>query len=132
MSQTDINIACNVILNNSPAFDVVWENSSSKPTDTHYQQSFIPVESENISVEYDGSQELSGIYQVLIVIPIDKGLADAITGEADLLNKFSRGTSLNYNSQIAEVEKTYIGSGFQNDRWWVVPVSVEYRGFVSG
>lgn len=132
MSQSDINIACNIILDNSPAFPVAFENSQSDQTNTHYQVTFIPVEIENIGVAFNSSQDITGIYQILLAIPLNTGKLDYVTASSDLLSRFYRGAALNYNSQIAEVEKIYEGDGFENDQWWVIPFSVEYRGFTNG
>ena len=132
MAQSDILKACNAILNTLPAFPVAWQNGQTDQTTTHYQQSFLPVESTNISVSFEGAQELTGIYQVLIAIPKNTGLADSATGEMDLLTKFSRGTALNFGGQVAEVDHTYIEGGFADGEWFIIPCSVYYRGFFSG
>ena len=132
MAQSDILKACNAILNNSPAFPVAWENGQTDQTTTHYQQSFIPVETEIVSIAFNGSQNLSGIYQVLIAVPKNKGVADSVIGEADLLSRFARGTPLNFGTQIAEVETISIGAGFEVDEWRVVPCTINYRGFTNG
>lgn len=132
MAQSDINIACDIILNNTPAFPVSSENAQSDQTGTHYRATFIPAETENIDIAYSGSQDLTGIFQVLISIPLNKGKSDAITAESELLSKFTRGTGLNYNSQHAEVVKTYMSGGFQNDQWWIIPCTIEYQGFING
>ena len=132
MAQSDILKACNAILNTLPAFPVAWQNGQTDQTTTHYQQSFLPVESTNISVSFEGAQELTGIYQVLIAIPKNTGLADSATGEMDLLTKFSRGTALNFGGQVAEVDHTYIEPGFLVGEWFIIPCSVYYRGFFNG
>ena len=132
MAQSDILKACNTILNTLPAFPVAWQNGQTDQTTTHYQQSFLPVESTNISVGFEGAQELTGIYQVLIAIPKNAGVGDGVVGEADLLTKFKRGTAINFGSQVAEVDHTYIESGFPVDEWFIIPCSVYYRGFFSG
>ena len=130
MAQSDIETALNIILNNSPAFPVAWENKQSNQTGSHYIQSFMPVESSNISIEFTGAQELTGIYQILISVKIDSGKADCDIGITDLLNKFPRGLQLTSNGQTAEIEKTYISGGFRSDQWWIIPCSVMYKGFV--
>ena len=138
MAQSDILKACNAILNNSPAFPVAWENGQTDQVDmsggkiTHYQQSFIPSETGIVSIAFNGSQNLSGIYQVLIAIPKNKGVADSVTGEVDLLAKFARGTQLNFEVQIAEVETVSIGAGFEDGEWRIIPCSINYRGFANG
>lgn len=129
MAQSDILKACNTILNNSPAFPVAWENGQTDQTTTHYQQSFIPDETENIAIGFGDPQNLTGIYQVLIAIPVNKGVADSVTAEVDLLSKFARGTSLNFNGQNGEVVKTYISDGFKDGEWWIIPCSIDYQGF---
>ena len=129
MAQSDILKACNAILNNSPAFPVAWENGQTNQATTHYQQSFIPDETENIAIGFSDPQNLTGIYQVLIAIPVNKGVADSVTAEADLLSKFARGTSLNFNGQNGEVVKTYISDGFKDGEWWIIPCSIDYQGF---
>ena len=132
MAQSDILKACNAILNTLPAFPVSFQNGQTGPPTTHYQQSFIPNETENISIGYRCSQKLTGIYQVLIAIPKNAGLADGVVGEADLLTKFRRGTALNFGGQIAEVDHTYIADGFPDGEWFMMPCSVYYEGFANG
>ena len=132
MAQSDILKACNAILNTLPAFPVAWQNGQTDPVTTHYRQSFLPAGIENISIGYRGSQKLTGIYQVLVAIPKNTGLADVVVGESDLLAKFSRGTALDFNGQTAEVDRVDITEGFNDGEWFIVPCSIYYEGFTHG
>ncbi len=131
MSQFDIEIALNAILDDSPLFPIAWENDDSDFKDTHYLQSMIPVEDGVISIAFNGAIELRGVYQILIMSRLSTRKRDAMIATKQLSAKFTRGTKLIHDDQTAEVVKTYIASGFQSDQWWVTPVSVEYRGFDS-
>lgn len=129
MSLLNINTALNIILNDTPAFPVLFENAGDTATGTHYVQSFLPIEPDNIGIAFDSSQQLSGIWQVLIQCKMDTGNADIIAGSNDLASKFYRGLEVNFGGQKAEITKAYIGQGFINGTWFNVPFTVEFNGF---
>ena len=132
MAQSDIESALNVILADDPLYPVSFENDQADQDGTYYEQSFLPVETSNVSVAFGDARELTGIYQVLIKVKKNTGKAESDAGSAELQAKFKRGTQLNSGGQLAEIESVYIEAGFAFDNYWVIPCSVMYKGFEYG
>ena len=60
--------------------------TKSTKTGTYYEQSFLPVETSNVSVGFNGARELTGIYQVLIKVKKNTGKAESDAGATELLS----------------------------------------------
>lgn len=132
MAQSDIESALNVILADNPLYPVSFENNQTDQAGPYYEQSFSPIEKSNLSVDFKGARELTGIYQVLIKVKKNTGKAESDAGATELEEKFERGTQLISGGQLAEIESVYIENGFPFENWWVVPCSVRYKGFEYG
>lgn len=130
MINFDIETACLILLDDSASYPIQLENDSGEQTGLHYQPLFLPAETENIALAFDGIQDFAGIFQININLPIDTnktGLQDALN-ELDAL--FARGTDLIHGTTHAEIEKIYTVAGISNNPWYTVPVTIEYRAIL--
>jgi hypothetical protein len=106
----------------------VFENEKYTPVEgVPYLRAWIlPATTRPISVEYDNPiDEYVGLFQVDVCTRENDGVAvsDAICKRIEEL--FKRGTQLACATVIRQPERA---SGRNRGGWWVVPISIYYRG----
>lgn len=104
---------------------VKWENfgSGSDITVLHVAPFILPAEIAPVGVGDNDPDDNTGIYQISVYS--EKGIGtkaarDAIT---TLKPVFAKGVK----AGIVRIEKTWESAGFDDEAWYIVPVSVRYR-----
>jgi hypothetical protein len=109
-----------------------WENSSFTPVagQIYVSESLLQGTTIPIGIATGSSDELGGIYQVLVYAPMDAGkgagraVADTVTAA------FQRGTRLTYQSVTVTIQSVSQSAAFISGDRFVIPVSIAYRAFL--
>jgi len=108
-----------------------WENSSFTPVagQIYVSESLLQGTTIPIGIATGSSDELGGIYQVLVYAPMDAGkgagraVADTVTAA------FQRGARLTYQSVTVTIQSVSQSAAFISGDRFVIPVSIAYRSF---
>lgn len=112
----------------SPTLSTAYENNPFKPTPgTAYQRCFLlPANSGNPLVGHTFSRE-TGVFQVDVLYPLDKGPNDAQTRAELIRTHFARGTVVTASSLSVTIQGTpSVSSGFVSGDRFVLSVSINY------
>ena len=121
----------------SPSMPIVHENEAYTPTlGTAFLDTYIlPAETENPTVAGAIGQELAleqGIFQVVVVVPVNEGPGNAATKAEAIRALFRRGLSLTVGSVQVKIGSTpSVASALVDSDWYRVPVSVPYFAHVE-
>jgi len=110
---------------------MVSENESYTPTlGTPYLKTWVmPVPTETITLGPDGVHWYIGVFQISCYYPQAFGSNDAKVMAGRLVSHFFRGTQVTYNNILVKMRQAWVNPGFQEDAWYVVPVSINYWCF---
>lgn len=110
---------------------MVSENESYSPRQgTPFLRTWLlPAETFQITLGQDGVNEYGGIFQISCVYPQALGWNDAKVMAGRLASHFYRGTRITYNDILVKVRRAWVDPGFQEDAWYIVPVSIMYWCF---
>jgi len=109
---------------------IAWENDSfdNKPNILYLKPFLLPADSQQSTLGDNGQDEHNGIFQVSVYIPVGDGMSAWPDSVAD---HFKRGTTLIKNDVKIRVRSVSIASGFRDDNFYIVPVSVDYQVFTA-
>jgi len=97
--------------------------------DTLYLKTFmLPGDTVQASLGTDGKDESVGIFQISVYIPVGDGMSAWPDSIAD---HFKRGTTLTKNNVKLRIRSVSIASGFRDDNFYIVPVSIDYQVFTA-
>lgn len=108
-----------------------WENSQFTPTanQTYLVEAFLPAATVAVGIASTSSDELLGIYQVMVMSPRGATKGPGIAAAEQVLAAFPRGLRITRNGVTVTIQRSYLGPALmQNDRW-AIPVSIDYRAF---
>lgn len=119
MSFYDIKVALDTKLSTlSGSYDFAWENVSFKPTiGTAYIRPFL-LFSPSTKLTFEGLQQNQGIYQVDVVVPVNKGMKVLLDKMDDIFDLF-REEVLTSNSSVVHVT-TINSNRFSTEQAWMV------------
>jgi hypothetical protein len=106
---------------------IAWPNKSFTPKETEnwLRASFLPVPPERIG--FDESDKHSGIFQVDVTVPSQKGILPAVTisrAVEKLFNKIVLTTEDGVKLRFIDPPKT--NPHRQDANWYIIPVSITY------
>ena len=130
--------ALNQKLNNyaiSNSFTVKWDfyNDGIEPDidGIHFRQNLLPAETLIVGMENTGSNDHTGVYQIMVCARAGEPSGELKVQVDYLLNAFRRGQVITYNSQDVIIESASISSPLYSEAYVKVPVSISYRAFVA-
>lgn len=109
-----------------------WENAQFQPsaTQTYLAEAFLPAATAAVGIASTSSDELFGVYQVMVMSPRGGTKGPGMATAEQVLAAFPRGLRITRNGVTVTIQRSYLGpSLMQNDRWGI-PVSIDYRAFV--
>lgn len=111
-------------------YDIAWPNVDYKPTagSTFLRASFLPGDTEQVTLGGSGKDETNAIYQVDVVSPRGSGRTSIPDAIAD---HFSRGSVLTYNGVNLRVRSVSIGPAINDGAWHFVPVSISVQTYTE-
>lgn len=112
--------------------DIVLENSrvSVGVNKTWIRSTLLPNETENITLGLNGYQRLSGLYQIDIWTPADKGINTGSTLADAIVSLFSKGTVLsNTDGDKINIIKSWREKGPKEPGVYNTPVIVKWEAF---
>lgn len=129
-NHTDIAAALNTQALNA-SVPVVVENTDFTPINNPFiRVTLLPADTENIGIEFDSTEDHTGIYQCDVFVPQGKGNKD-VTGIIDELSTlFARGTKLIHNGIAVNIEAISRGTGVRDGGYYITPVFITYRSLI--
>lgn len=108
-----------------------WENSNFTPPagQVYLSESLLQGTTIPIGIAAGSSDELGGIYQVLVYAPMDAGKGAGRTTADTVAAAFQRGARLVYDGYTVTIQNVSQAAAFQSGDRWVIPVSIAYRAF---
>lgn len=109
-----------------------WENTSFTPVagQIYVSESLLQGATIPIGIATGSSDELGGIYQVLVYAPMDAGKGAGRTVADTVSAAFQRGARFTYNSVTVTIQSVSQSAAFISGDRFVIPVSIAYRAFV--
>ena len=134
MTFSRINKALDTILYNYASANnltVAWRNIEFQPgTATYFRPSILPADTTPVGVEFTGSEDFSGVYQVDVVLYKGSTTIQERIHVDGICTAFARGTEATISGQKIQVTSVSPGPALELDaNWYYVPVSVNYRTF---
>lgn len=109
-----------------------WENTSFTPVagQIYVSESLLQGVTIPIGIATGSSDELGGIYQVLVYAPMDAGKGAGRTVADTVAAAFQRGDRFTYSSVTVTIQSVSQSAAFISGDRFVIPVSIAYRAFV--
>ena len=108
-----------------------WENSSFTPVagQIYVSESLLQGATIPIGTATGSSDELGGIYQVLVYAPMDAGKGAGRAVADTVSAAFQRGARLTYQGVTVTIQSVSQSAAFISGDRFVIPVSIAYRSF---
>lgn len=108
-----------------------WENSSFTPVagQIYVSESLLQGSTIPIGIATGSSDELGGIYQVLVYAPMDAGKGAGRAVADTVSAAFQRGARLTYQGVTVTIQSVSQSAAFISGDRFVIPVSIAYRSF---
>ena len=108
-----------------------WENSNFTPPagQVYLSESLLQGLTIPIGISAGSTDELGGIYQVLVYAPMDAGKGGGRDAADTVAGAFQRGARLTYDGFTVTIQSVSQAAAFISGDRWVIPVSVSYRAF---
>jgi hypothetical protein len=108
-----------------------WENSKFTPVagQIYVSESLLQGATIPIGIATGSSDELGGIYQVLVYAPMDAGKGAGRAVADTVAAAFQRGARLTYQSVTVTIQSVSQSAAFISGDRFVIPVSIAYRSF---
>lgn len=109
---------------------VAWQNINYKPNSKvlYLRETILPGETLQASMGDDGKDIHNGLYQIDVFIPEGQGRS---TWPDDIADHFKRGTVLTQNLVDVRIRSVSIGTGFKDENFYIVPVTVSWQTFTG-
>ncbi len=106
--------------------NIVSENTKKEFTasDIWFEETYMPNDSVQTTLGSAGEVRKFGMYQINIRVPLNQGRIGALSYAQEIGLKFKPGTKLTRNGYEILIEKCEPAQGFQDDNWYLVPVTV--------
>lgn len=106
--------------------NIVSENTKGTFTadQTWFEELYIPNDSVHTTIGTDGEVRKFGLYQINIRVPLNQGRLGALAYAQEIGLKFKPATKLYRSGYEIFIEKCEPAQGFQDDNWYLVPVTV--------
>lgn len=110
---------------------VAWQNATFRPNiqQGYLRPALLPAESQQATLGYPCQIRLNGIYQIIICLPKDSGLAQGEKWAAVLLAAFSFGSVFNCCGNNLVVTRSFRSPATQAEDRLLIPVSVSYYSY---
>lgn len=131
---TDISSALNARLNTLPgSAPVAWENYPYDPVagTLYLRPTLIPDDAVSYAMGATGTDQNSGVFQIDVIAPSDKGRGEAYTKADAIAEHFRPMTELTYNSRLVRCIQASIRVATQDNGWFILPVRVEYLAYTT-
>lgn len=92
-------------------------------------ENFLPVTTLAVGIASTSADNYGGIYQVTVHAPKGGTKGAGFDMAQKVQDHFPRGLTLTYLGQSVTILRTSQGPSFVEGDRWLVPVSIEYRGF---
>ena len=108
-----------------------YENAPFTPVagQTFIAENFLPVATQAVGIASNSSDNFGGIYQVTVHAPTGSTKGAGYAMAKQVQDHFPRGLVLTYQGQPVTIMQSSQGPSFTDGDRWLVPVSVNYRGF---
>ena len=111
-----------------PGKPVTWANVKfDPPAGLWFEIAYLPGRPEPSTLGDEGEDEVMGVAQIDVCIPVDSGEHQVFKALATLEDYFTGGRSLEYKGQTAVVTSTSRSPGYPDDGWWKTPLSIYFR-----
>jgi hypothetical protein len=109
-----------------------WENSNFTPVagQIYVSESLLQGRTIPIGIATGSSDELGGIYQVLVYAPVDAGKGAGRDVADTVAAAFQRGDRFTYSSVTVTIQSVSQSAAFISGDRFVIPVSIAYRAFI--
>ena len=117
----------------SPALPIAWPNVVYTPTvgSPFLRVNFLSGQTANPTMLGNGSLDLkryNGVMQVALFYPLNAGEGDPRRKADAVIALFPRGSTFSHGGVDVHIDFTpYASPAFQQDAWYVLPVSIYYR-----
>ena len=130
----DISIALDTRLAGMTSLPAVaWENKTYIPvTGTLYlRPTTLFGDAVQATLGSSGIDENTGIYQVDVFAPADKGKSAGLIMSDNVATRFARGTNLTYNGRTVRIVSARRRPATIADGWYQIPVEIVYKSFTT-
>lgn len=111
--------------------EVAWPNSAYKPTEgTSFVTPTLFIGAVDLS-DLNYSEEIRGVYQVMVSAPAGKYKAEAEALVDNLVDHFNNTRVLSLNGYTAHISNVSWDNAFTEGAWYQIPVSVNYKVYVD-
>lgn len=102
----------------------------SPPTSGGYLQPFV-IPNFQYPITLAGSEQITGIFRVMVRYPAGKGAIEAKAKAEAICNHFRSTSVITRSGQKVIVQYTHRARGYVEDNWFIVPVTVAYKAFIT-
>jgi len=92
-------------------------------------ENFLPVATLAVGIAASSADNYGGIYQVTVHAPKGGTKGEGFAMAQQVQKHFPRGLTLTYQGQSVTILQASQGPSFVEGDRWLVPVSINYRGF---
>ena len=114
---------------------VEWDfyNDGTEPSidGIHFRQNLLPAETSLVGMESTGSNNHTGVYQIMVCARAGEPSGALKTEIDNVLAEFKRGQRPIYSGQEVIIEGISTASPLYSEAYVKVPVSIAYRAFLS-
>ena len=97
----------------------------------HFRQSLLPASTTTLGIENTGSNDHTGIYQIMICGKNGDPSGPLKSERDSVLSEFKRGQRLTYGGVTTIIQSIQANASLRDGAYARIPVSITYRAFVS-
>lgn len=111
--------------------DVAWPNSAYQPVEgTLFLTPILLIGNVSLS-DLDYSEEIRGVYQIMVSSPAGEYKAEAEQAVDNLVDHFNSTRRLSLNGYTVNISNVSWDNAFTEGAWYQIPVSVNYKVYVD-
>ena len=118
------------VKNMSLGFEVVLPREAYKPVEgtTYLDVSWLPNETQEISVGNDVAAWYQGILQVAVMTPLNTSIVDASVIVDDIMSFWTKGSVIDAGNFRVKIQRQpWPSPSFRDESWDRLPISIEYK-----
>lgn len=111
-----------------PTYPKAYQGVSFTPTGgvLYLKETFVPVETFQVGLADDSVDKFRGIYQIMVVAPLDKGMGATYQAIDVIQSYFYRGLLL----EGVRIDKAYTANSIVEGAWMYTPVTITYTALL--
>lgn len=112
-----------------PTYPKAYKGIAFSPTEgvLYLREDFVPAETYQVGMEDTSTDRFTGIYQIMVVAPLGRGMAETYTALEDIELYFHRGL---FVGDFVRIDKIYTANSIIDGAWMYTPVTIRYTALI--